>query len=350
MAVRAVLYIMGILFTIYLFFILDDTAVTGILILEILYPATSWFFLAGAKRNVDVHLGFLPDMGEKGQKISGTVTVKSRYRLPVRGKIFLAVGGRFSSRKKKQVISVYLPSGKTRHFSFDIQSGQSGSFEVELVRAVLWDYLGVFCRSCRIREKKEVGIWPEIDLMPLEVTRRTREFPADADEYSPEKSGDDPSQVYRIREYTPQDPARSIHWKISSKEDRLMVKEYSFPLGAAVLLWIDFRESRKMEEDFDRILQSAASLSLSLAEEKCVHMAAWFEERNRQVIKRRVDSEESFYELIWRMMEIEPVRDSGLADVYYEEAFRGIRFSTVIKIDNTGDILVNGSRQELIQV
>lgn len=309
MALRILFYMLAVIFTGYLFFILNDTAVTAVLILEILYPAAAWLFLAGAGRNVEARIGFVPDMGEKGQEIEIPVLVKSRYRFPVRCRAIVTVGNRFGQGKRKNRLSCYLAPGKTRKLSVRIKAELSGRMEAELTSLILWDYLGIFKRTLRTEGHKAVGIWPEMDLLPVEVTRRTREFLADADEYSTEKSGDDPSQIYQIREYRPQDPARNIHWKISAKEDAVMVKENSFPLGAA-----------------------------------------WFEEKNHRVVKMRVDGEESLYELIWRLMEIEPVSDREFARSCCEEAFRGVWFSTVLTVTDAGEILVNGQRRELLQV
>ena len=350
MALRILFYMLAVIFTGYLFFILNDTAVTAVLILEILYPAAAWLFLAGAGRNVEARIGFVPDMGEKGQEIEIPVLVKSRYRFPVRCRAIVTVGNRFGQGKRKNRLSCYLAPGKTRKLSVRIKAELSGRMEAEMTSLILWDYLGIFKRTLRTEGHKAVGIWPEMDLLPVEVTRRTREFLADADEYSTEKSGDDPSQIYQIREYRPQDPARNIHWKISAKEDAVMVKENSFPLGAAVLVRIEFQKSRKTAEDLDRILKGTASLCLSLTEAKCVHMAAWFEEKNHRVVKMRVDGEESLYELIWRLMEIEPVSDREFARSCCEEAFRGVWFSTVLTVTDAGEILVNGQRRELLQV
>ena len=238
MALRIILYAVAVVFTGYLFFILNDTVVTTVLILEILYPAAAWFFLAGAKRAVEARLGFVPDMGEKGQEIEVPVLVKSRYRFPVRCRVSLRAGSRFLPGRRQRV-SCYLVPGRTRKLSVRIRAELSGRLEVELTGLVLWDWLGIFKRTVRAESLKAVGIWPEMELLPVEVTRRTREFLADADEYSEERSGDDPSQIYQIREYRPQDPARNIHWKISAKEDAVMVKENSFPLGTAVLVRID---------------------------------------------------------------------------------------------------------------
>ena len=41
------------------------------------------------------------------------------------------------------------------------------------------------------------------------------------------RKGNDPSEIFDIREYVPGDDIRSIHWKLSSKTDTLILKEAS---------------------------------------------------------------------------------------------------------------------------
>ena len=101
---------------------------------------------------------------------------------------------------------------------------------------------------------------------------------------------------------------------------------------------------------FSRLLEKAASLSITLLEEKCIHMAAWFEEKSGQVIKWRVSTAESVYEWIWRLLSTEPFRDEELEDTCREEAFRGVNFSSIVVLHADGTLTVNGEAQELLQL
>ena len=56
------------------------------------------------------------------------------------------------------------------------------------------------------------------------------ETSADSDRFSTYKKGDDPSEIFDIREYADGDKIQRIHWKLSSKTGDLMVKEGSLPL------------------------------------------------------------------------------------------------------------------------
>ena len=66
--------------------------------------------------------------------------------------------------------------------------------------------------------------------------------------YSDEESGDDPSQIFEIRDYRPGDKMQKIHWKLSAKSDSLIVKEYSEPVGFAIVIFVNLFSPGKKED------------------------------------------------------------------------------------------------------
>ena len=129
-----------------------------------------------------------------------------------------------------------------------------------------------------------------------------------------------------------------------------MVKENSLPMGCVVLLWIRLPLADASSAGFNRLLEQAASLSITLLEEKCIHMAAWFEEKSSRVIKWRVSTAEEVYEWIWRLLSTEPFQNEELEKTCYEEAFRGVNFSSIVVLNADGTLTVNGGTQELLQL
>lgn len=51
----------------------------------------------------------------------------------------------------------------------------------------------------------------------------------DSDTSSPDRRGSDLTEPFRLREYAPGDSLRQIHWKLSSKLDRLVIREPGMP-------------------------------------------------------------------------------------------------------------------------
>lgn len=54
------------------------------------------------------------------------------------------------------------------------------------------------------------------------------------------RKGSDPSEMFDIREYVPGDDIRSIHWKLSSKTDQLILRQASDPSHYDVAILPDF--------------------------------------------------------------------------------------------------------------
>lgn len=351
MIARIIGYLLVFFVSTYLFFMYDGQIWTGFLILELLYPVCSCLFLWYMGRHVAVRFGRFPAMAERGKRFSGTLILKNHSRLwSIKYAVRAQVRNPFSSAHRIKYAPSELSPAEEQKLEIQLDSRYAGTVEYCIEALVLYDLLGIFCRTVPLREHRAIRIMPPFELMPLEITRRTREFLADADEYSTEKKGDDPSEIYQIREYRPPDSIHSIHWKLSAKEDNLMVKENGFPMGCVVLLWIRLPLADTDSAGFSRLLEQAASLSITLLEEKCIHMAAWFEEKSGQAVKWRVSTAEAVYEWIWRLLSTEPFRDEKLEQACYEDAFRGVNFSSIVVLNADGTLTVNGEKQELLQL
>lgn len=360
---RVGIYLAAVLVIVYLFLMYDEAALTVILVLGCIYPVFSFLYLHFMRGRITAGLYKVPSMGEKHSKIRIRIWVKNtsriwsaKYRMEIRAGSSLfteRTGGRPRGAKKMGVyklLSGMVESRGTKVQEYILNVDYCGRMSVCLECLWIYDLLGIFGTRVRLRDAAAIGIMPAFELIPLEVSRGTREFLADAEEHSMEKGGDDPAETYRIRKYRPMDSVHDIHWKLTAKEGELMVKERGFPLGCVVLLWLDFPENGMSAEGFDRMLENAASICMTLTEEKCIHMAAWFEEKNEQVVKYKVNGAEAVYELVWRLLDMEPYKNHEMAQIAYEDAFLGDHFSSIITIDGQGIIKVNGEAQELLQV
>ncbi len=348
MGKRTIVYVLVVILSVYLFFVYDDQIMTGILLLEIVYPVLSVIYLYKIGRMFEIKIGYVPNMAEKKNKIRAEIVIKNRLKVrSIRYRVRMHITNRYFKRSIHKKASGILEPAKSGKIYFVFSSDYSGSLKFVLDSVEIYDLLGVFYRTIKIKKKKYIGIMPSFELMPLEITRRTREFAADADKFSDEKSGDDPSEIYQVREYRMQDSIRSIHWKMSAKEDKIMVKEQGFPMGCVVLIWLNLYKKGMKGKGISALLEKAADLSMTLTEERCIHMIAWFDEKNLRVVKLRVDSEQSVYEWVWRLIEAEPFENSELESIYYSETFRGEYFSSIAVVDGMGNLTVNKEKQEI---
>ena len=348
-------YLAAVLVTAYLFFMYDAPVLSGMLVFLILYFFISFSWLFFIRKKVIPLLDRVPAMGETGRRIRAGITLQNSCRWMDLRCGFVAAAGYAGAPGKKKRFRGILGAGEEKTFWCEFEAEMCGSINVCVKRIRIYDFLGILCVSRKCEGSASVKVMPEFQLMPLEITRSTREYQADADVYSGERKGDDPSEVYQVREYHIRDSLKDIHWKLSAREGELMIKERGFPLGCVVLIWFEADEAKSRKRGqrrrgISRLLEKGASLSITLVEEKCIHMAAWYEEKNERIVKWRVDDEESCYEMIWRLMELKPCADPEKRAACYEDAFRGQEFAGVVTVDQEGNILRDGKIQEFLRL
>ncbi len=73
---------------------------------------------------------------------------------------------------------------------------------------------------------------------------------------------EDPFAFHAIREYTLNDPMKSINWKASAKTGNLMVNTFDSTLTGKVMIYLDVNERRMMRQDF--LIEEAISITASL--------------------------------------------------------------------------------------
>ena len=61
-------------------------------------------------------------------------------------------------------------------------------------------------------------------------------FDMESFRYSGARPGDDPGETFDVREYQEGDSIRQIHWKLTGKLDKMMIRQRSFPVDDTVLI------------------------------------------------------------------------------------------------------------------
>lgn len=338
---QIIAYLAVFLLTLYCFFLYDDEIVTIMLIIEILYFVASLLWLRNLKGKIDVSMEPVIPIAEKNQEIPIAVVIQNRSKVSgVHVKLLVRVENLFTGEKEKFWGATTVGSHEVEKVDFSLKVKNCGNIDISLETCWIYDVFCILKEKWVGKEVQRVGILPECHLVSVEVTRKTREFIADAQEYSDRESGDDPSEIYQIREYREKDSLHDIHWKLSAKTDELLVKEHGRPLGCVVLIWLNLQTNGKAGKNIPPvILEVVASLSLSLLEAECVHMVAWYEAENRKIQKKRISKEENVYELLNRLLYIESYQEN--VDSQYEDAFRGIVFSSIVEVRTDGTVLIN---------
>ena len=152
-----------------------------------------------------------------------------------------------------------------------------GKTELTLKKARVTDVLGIFSLPVRkSRQQAELNVLPAIQPLAVHLEQDTG-MAEDSGKYSPYRPGDDPGEVFQIREFREGDNLRRIHWKLSRRIGQLMVRDFSLPADHGLCFLLEPGVDAQPQE-LDRMLEGFASLSSALAQEGCVHHVGWMEE------------------------------------------------------------------------
>ncbi len=238
-----------------------------------------------------------------GQSVPMKLVITNRCFIPVpMAEITLAY--RMSAGRNEEKMKICTPVFplNSQTLTAGFTSKHYGVIECRIKSVKIFDLLRL--SRFRIPRKSftdtvyEITVLPEA--MPLNnAISSYNELGTDSSEFSQTKPGDDPSEIFGIREYNDGDKLSRIHWKLTAKTDSLMVKDYSLPLVECCMIVTDFfisSSDRSSEDLYDTEIQLSLSLSSLLEANEIRHRTAAYSELTRQLEEAVVYDEGSALE------------------------------------------------------
>lgn len=202
-----------------------------------------------------------------------------------------------------------------------------GNILITCEQVRLFDFLHL--TSIRKRPKRDAGVTVsvlptivETDLEQLPLAVKEDIFSLENDLFSKVKPGDDPSEIFDIREYRDGDRIHRIHWKLSSKRNQWMVKDFSLPMSYQIAVLLDLfleDETKSVCEFMDELLGRALSVSHTLLLKGIAHDFVWVDGRDGQLYEIPLAKEDDFYEMLEKLLYAHPYKEENrnmFAEVY----------------------------------
>ena len=172
----------------------------------------------------------------------------------------------------------------TGNNALTLQATHVGILKISISKVVIHDPFGLFSMfgNCKNTNVAEIYVMPSgycVDvLLPDNI------YSAESDQYSTTHAGYDASETHAIRNYAPGDAIRSIHWKLTEKLDKVMVREFGLPINGDAYVMLDPTG------------QTAAELDTQ-AEEFFSTALAYVEKGVRTVLSFRYKNDETQYNI-----------------------------------------------------
>lgn len=138
-----------------------------------------------------------------------------------------------------------------------------GVYKIGPPSLTVGDLFGFYKKDKRLRSSVEIVVYPRlVGVRPISLAKR--EFYGTPGARSPVE---DPIYVYGTRNYQPGRPVRRIHWKASARHHRIQEKLCEPAEQEKVMILLEVGQFMEAEatDDFERIIETAASYTVTLA-------------------------------------------------------------------------------------
>lgn len=281
------------------FFILYRDPLSFILFLLILALPIMLLILAIAMRlgiRINVETGSGVCTCDQKAKIG--VVISNYSILPVSQiKVFARYKNRFFKQYDNSEFNFFAPPLSKNRYEIEIESRHAGKIDVLFKKARVMDYFGVFSIPIRIKKEVSVSFLPKIHAVEPSLSKNNH-LASESNLYSKHKPGDDPSEVFAIRDYVDGDKLSRVHWKLTSKQDKYMVKDYSLLINEAVMILPElvFGEGKQVNLDLiDGVLEVAFSLSHVFTERSTLHCVGYYNMQAQKVLTHKITDLDELY-------------------------------------------------------
>jgi|LSQX01.1.fsa_nt_gb hypothetical protein len=318
-------YVVIVLLTVYLAIFYSDYYMAVFLITVVILPFLLFAILSYVYGKLSYELLPIVHVVSKGDNIPITIRIHNPTIFPVSyACITLSYHNTFASLGKsgKQEIYVTIDKRTTTTVSCSLISQYTGNLKVFIQKVRVFDYLKLFSLRKRKPSEIKVAVLPLFYELTEDYLENSSRMQVESDIFSSVRGGDDPSEVSSIREYREGDRPGRIHWKLSIKQNQLMIKEFSDPINSSVVVFADLCIPKKEDilESIDAILECALSLSYSFLLKGRIHYLTWYDNKICACRRVRIVNERDLYEAVDGILDCDFYKDDvDMVSAYFAE-------------------------------
>lgn len=249
MLFNRIMYFLLILVAIIFNIFFDGYLALFVIAFVILLPVLSFASLFFLRKQLNIQVFAAEPVNIRGDKTTVRIALSTKFKF-LSGKARLRVCSRNTFTNDEGRDFIYIsPSFEVHTVDLLFNSGHSGSlvFTVDEVR--VYDFLMLFSLKKKLKENNScrITVLPAgSSVAALDSVQSGTE--GESNEYSKKLAGDDPSEIFDIRDYREGDRIRRIHRWLSEKHDTIIVKDFGEPVSKGVLILVDFSENVNLSE------------------------------------------------------------------------------------------------------
>ena len=163
-----------------------------------------------------------------------------------------------------------------RSMKISLQSPWCGRVRLNVESARLYDCFGLIGVKTQLDAHGACVVQPDTFLQTLVLSPAAAHID-DTEDYSNECPGYDLSEMFQIRDYVPGDSQRQVHWKLSHKYGKLIVKDPSLPITRSAAVFWERTEENPTVDRTDAEAEIVVSVCRNLLSQSVQFTVGWNE-------------------------------------------------------------------------
>lgn len=301
-------------------------------------------FLTYRMRTIQCSIAIPISITECGRPLTVQILLENKSPLPcLKFRCLLEQKSNFLNRKHREWLQGGLAAYGDNRFDYSFVTDNYGSYRIQMKKVRVYDLTGLFYFQKKVVYGGSVQALPKMQEIGVHISEASRNFSGEADVYDDFRPGDDHSELFQMREFRPGDKIQRIHWKLSAKQEELLVKEDSMPKACPVVLFLDYKNDRRHRaERVNAYLTILSGISFSLMDAGCAHYAAWYSGRREDIVRVRVDDEESLFLFLSGYLEETFQKQAKDLAEAYQDKYKGERYLFAFQLDERLRLMKNG--------
>lgn len=286
-------YLLFVLVGIYLLVLYDEYVSLVMFLLLLVMPFFPCLCFPFWKRKIEVRSGVSERIIKMGEECKFTIQLTNQSIFPItNGTLQVRYRHQLDEAYQEKKIWFHLDGKSSEKVTVTFSGSHCGMVELFFDKVRVYDYFGL--ASVSLFNKGKKGKIHEVMVVPeFEYTEEEQDVLAEENqEITIDAYGEDSSEVKGIREYRQGDPLKNIHWKLSSKQRQLMVKEYSQDETERerFIFSLLYEEGEDAGYDwYDEKMDELVNTSMSLLVEQRPHEVVWYHPKGKYFETTRID-------------------------------------------------------------
>ena len=318
-------WILIIISALVLYFFANETVTLALLLALITVLPASFWLLRLSSPNLKVSLS---DAERLDNKSAFTLTLQNTGLLPIAlSEVEVKCENLRTGESDLYRVRRGLMPRKSADARIEVTPTHAGRYELSISAGRVFDPLGIWSKPITCEDKRYLTSLPIIYEMHIKPVSSAA-MP-DSDVYSVRRKGSVAGDMVGIKEYVAGDPVRNIHWKLSEKTDKLLVKELGEPATDNYLLLLDSASSIVHDTAaLDAVASVFASLMHSLRLSDLVFNAGWTDPESGEVVIQRVVTEDDYQQAVESFLAVPAAAPSAFGKM--ESSISESRYARVI--------------------